>query len=63
MEDGVRELIRDKIIHLKTDKGITYQFIADRAGVTRYDVAHLAKDNRRLGTEKLSKLKKFILNY
>lgn len=63
MEDGVREFIREKIIYLKKDKGVTYQFIADKAGITRYDVAHLAKDNRRLGIEKLSKLKEFILNY
>lgn len=63
MEDGVREFIREKIIYLKKDKGVTYQFIADKSGITRYDVAHLAKDNRRLGTEKLSKLKEFILNY
>lgn len=63
-DDGVRELIRQKIIYLKRQKGVTYQFIADKAGgtVTRYDVAHLAK-NIKIGKEKLNKLKNFILNY
>ncbi|WP_123052965.1 hypothetical protein [Clostridium sp. JN-1] len=61
--DDVRELIREKIIFLKKEKGVSYQWIADKAGVTRFDVAHLASDNRKLGKNKLIKLKEFILNY
>lgn len=61
--DDVRELIREKIIFLKKEKGVTYQWIADKSGVTRFDVAHLANDNRKLNKNKLIKLKEFILNY
>lgn len=64
-DDIIREFIKQKIINIREQKGVTYKFIANAAGqgVTPYDIAHLCKDNRRLGKEKLSKLKKFILNY
>lgn len=64
-DDIIREFIKQKIINIREQKGVTYKFIANAAGegITPYDVAHLCRDNRKLGKGKLNKLKKFILNY
>jgi hypothetical protein len=64
-DDIIREFIKQKIINIREQKGVTYKFIAKAAGegITPYDVAHLCKDNRKLGRRKLNKLKQFILNY
>ncbi|MBV4427611.1 hypothetical protein KM792_11135 [Clostridium tyrobutyricum] len=64
-DDVVRALIKQKVINMKKTKGVTYSFIAKSAGdpVTPYDVAHMVKDDRKLGKEKLDKLKEFMLNY
>lgn len=64
-DDIIREFVKQKIINIRKQKGVTYKFIANAAGegITPYDVAHLCRDNRKLGKGKLNKLKKFILNY
>lgn len=63
--DDIRQLVRQKVINLKADKGVTYAYMAKQAGdpVTRWDIAHLVKNNTKMGRRKLDKLKEFILNY
>jgi hypothetical protein len=64
LEDNLlRQLIKQKILNMRRTKGVTYRFIAESAGepVTAFDLAHLVKDNRKLGRDKLDKLKNFLL--
>lgn len=65
MNDEIVEMLKQKIIYLKKEKGVTYQFMADKSGegVTRFDIAHLVTDNRKIGKNKFKKLAKFIFNY
>lgn len=62
-DDGVRQIIREKVLLLKNDKGVSFAYIATRSGIKRWDVAHFAKNNRRIRQDKFDKLKEFILNY
>lgn len=64
MNNEIIKMMKQKIIYLKKEKGVTYQFMADKSGkgVTRYDISHLV-NNYKIGQKKLEKIAKFILNY
>ena len=62
-DNGAREIIREKVLQLKDKKGISFSWIAEGAGIQRFDVAHFARDGRKIREEKFKKLKDFILNY
>lgn len=60
--DELRQSIRQKVIYLKTTRGITYSWMAKQSGIKRWDVAHFA-DGTNIRQNKFNKLKNFILNY
>ena len=62
-DNGARQIIREKVLQMKDKKGISFSWIAAQAGIKRFDVAHFARDGRKIRQEKFNKLKDFILNY
>ncbi|WP_039651970.1 hypothetical protein [Clostridium tyrobutyricum] len=62
-DNGARAIIREKLLQMKDKKGISFAFIARAAGIQRFDVAHFARDGRKIREDKFNKLKDFILNY
>ena len=62
-DNGARQVIRNKVLLLRDSRGISFAWIAEQAGIKRWDVAHFARDGRRIRDNKFNKLKEFILNY